>query len=63
MALLAVVIATSLLAGMLTYRRVLAETSTLFDYQLRQMALSLAQLRYRWRRGSSCRRIRPIRTS
>jgi two-component system OmpR family sensor kinase/two-component system sensor histidine kinase QseC len=41
MALLAVVIATSLLAGMLTYRRVLAETSTLFDYQLRQMALSL----------------------
>ncbi len=41
MALLAVVIATSLLAGMLTYRRVLAETSSLFDYQLRQMALSL----------------------
>jgi len=41
MALLAVVIATSLLAGLLTYRRVLAETSTLFDYQLRQMALSL----------------------
>ena len=31
----------SLLAGTLTYRRVLAETSTLFDYQLRQMALSL----------------------
>jgi two-component system OmpR family sensor kinase len=41
MALLAVVILTSLLAGLLTYRRVLAETSTLFDYQLRQMALSL----------------------
>src|SRR5580692_9545278 len=40
-ALLAVVIAASLLAGLLTYRRVLAETSTLFDYQLRQMALSL----------------------
>jgi signal transduction histidine kinase len=39
--LLAVVIVTSLLAGLLTYRRVLAETSTLFDYQLRQMALSL----------------------
>ena len=40
-ALLALVAATSLLAGMLTYRRVLAETSLLFDYQLRQMALSL----------------------
>jgi two-component system OmpR family sensor kinase/two-component system sensor histidine kinase QseC len=40
-ALLALVTATSLLAGTLTYRRVLAETSTLFDYQLRQMALSL----------------------
>ena len=35
------VIVISLLAGLLTYRRVLAETSTLFDYQLRQMALSL----------------------
>ncbi len=41
LALLAVVIAASLLAGLLTYRRVFAETSTLFDYQLRQMALSL----------------------
>ena len=41
MALLGVVIVISLLAGLLTYRRVLAETSTLFDYQLRQMALSL----------------------
>jgi two-component system OmpR family sensor kinase/two-component system sensor histidine kinase QseC len=40
-ALLSVVIAVSILAGVLTYRRVLAETSTLFDYQLRQMALSL----------------------
>jgi two-component system OmpR family sensor kinase/two-component system sensor histidine kinase QseC len=40
-ALLALVAATSLLAGTLTYLRVLAETSTLFDYQLRQMALSL----------------------
>jgi len=40
-ALLALVAVVSLLAGTLTYRRVLAETSTLFDYQLRQMALSL----------------------
>lgn len=40
-ALLALVAAISLLAGTLTYRRVLAETSILFDYQLRQMALSL----------------------
>lgn len=40
-ALLAMVALASLLAGALTYRRVLAETSTLFDYQLRQMALSL----------------------
>jgi signal transduction histidine kinase len=39
--LLALVVAISILAGTLTYRRVLAETSTLFDYQLRQMALSL----------------------
>ncbi len=39
--LLALVVAVSLLAGLLTYRRVLDETSTLFDYQLRQMALSL----------------------
>src|ERR1700685_976564 len=31
----------SLLTAAVTYRRVLAETSTLFDYQLRQMALSL----------------------
>ena len=40
-ALLGLVALISLLAGTLTYRRVLAETSTLFDYQLRQMALSL----------------------
>jgi signal transduction histidine kinase len=39
--LLALVVAVSLLAGLVTYRRVLDETSTLFDYQLRQMALSL----------------------
>ena len=31
----------SLLAAAVTYRRVLDETSVLFDYQLRQMALSL----------------------
>ena len=40
-ALLTLVACASLFAGALTYRRVLAETSTLFDYQLRQMALSL----------------------
>jgi signal transduction histidine kinase len=40
-ALLTLVALVSLLAGALTYRRVLTETSTLFDYQLRQMALSL----------------------
>jgi len=40
-ALLTLVAAASLFAGVLTYRRVLSETSTLFDYQLRQMALSL----------------------
>lgn len=40
-ALLGLVAAASLLAGTLTYRRVLEETSSLFDYQLRQMALSL----------------------
>jgi len=39
--LLGLVVAVSLLAGLITYRRVLDETSTLFDYQLRQMALSL----------------------
>lgn len=40
-ALLLLVTVASVLAGTLTYRRVLAETSDLFDYQLRQMALSL----------------------
>jgi signal transduction histidine kinase len=39
--LLLLVAVISLLAGSITYRRVLAETSNLFDYQLRQMALSL----------------------
>ena len=39
--LLALVLGVSVLAGTLTYRRVLAETSDLLDYQLRQMALSL----------------------
>ena len=42
LALFALVASISLLAGALTYKRVLAETSTLFDYQLRQMALSLS---------------------
>src|SRR5271155_4656910 len=40
-ALLTLVAGASLLVGTLPYRRVLAETSLLFDYQLRQMALSL----------------------
>jgi len=40
-ALLGLAASVSLLAGVLTYRQVLAETSELFDYQLRQMALSL----------------------
>jgi two-component system OmpR family sensor kinase/two-component system sensor histidine kinase QseC len=31
----------ALLMGAVTYRNVLAETETLFDYQLQQMALSL----------------------
>jgi signal transduction histidine kinase len=35
------VVVVSVLAAAVTYRRVLSETSTLFDYQLRQMALSL----------------------
>jgi signal transduction histidine kinase len=41
MALIGLVAIVSLLAATVTYRRVLNETSTLFDYQLRQMALSL----------------------
>jgi two-component system OmpR family sensor kinase/two-component system sensor histidine kinase QseC len=40
-ALIVLVALISLLAAAVTYRRVLNETSTLFDYQLRQMALSL----------------------
>ncbi len=40
--LLVLVVVMSSLAGAITYRRVLGETSTLFDYQLRQMALSLS---------------------
>src|ERR1700733_438616 len=40
-ALIILVALISLLAAGTTYRRVLNETSTLFDYQLRQMALSL----------------------
>jgi signal transduction histidine kinase len=40
-ALMVLVALISLLAAGVTYRRVLSETSTLFDYQLRQMALSL----------------------
>jgi signal transduction histidine kinase len=40
-ALIVLVALISLLAAAVTYRRVLDETSALFDYQLRQMALSL----------------------
>jgi signal transduction histidine kinase len=40
-ALIILVALVSSLAATVTYRRVLGETSTLFDYQLRQMALSL----------------------
>jgi signal transduction histidine kinase len=40
-ALIILVALISLLAAGVTYRRVSSETSTLFDYQLRQMALSL----------------------
>lgn len=39
--LLALVAVTAICAGVVTYRSMLAQTSTLFDYQLRQMALSL----------------------
>jgi two-component system, OmpR family, sensor kinase len=39
--LLALVAITAVCAGVMTYNRMLAETSSLFDYQLRQMALSL----------------------
>jgi len=41
LALIVLVALISSLAAGVTYRRVLSETSTLFDYQLRQMALSL----------------------
>ncbi len=41
LALLAALILSAAVMGALTYRNVLAETETLFDYQLRQMALSL----------------------
>ena len=40
-AMLAVLLLAALLFGWATYRSVLAETESLFDYQLRQMALSL----------------------
>jgi signal transduction histidine kinase len=40
-ALIILVALISLIAAAVTYRRVLGETSVLFDYQLRQMALSL----------------------
>ncbi len=40
-ALISLVALVSISAGAVTYRRVLSETSNLFDYQLRQMALSL----------------------
>jgi two-component system OmpR family sensor kinase/two-component system sensor histidine kinase QseC len=40
-ALIILVALVSMLAAGVTYRRVLGETSSLFDYQLRQMALSL----------------------
>jgi len=41
LALLGMLAMTALVLGALTYRNVLAETEALFDYQLRQMALSL----------------------
>jgi two-component system OmpR family sensor kinase/two-component system sensor histidine kinase QseC len=41
LALIVLVALVSVLAATVTYNRVLNETSTLFDYQLRQMALSL----------------------
>jgi signal transduction histidine kinase len=41
--LLALMVVMSVAVGSITYRRVLTETSTLFDYQLRQLALSLGE--------------------
>jgi len=40
-ALLAMLVLAALVMGLVTYRNVLAQTEALFDYQLRQMALSL----------------------
>ena len=41
LSLLGMLVASAVVMGALTYRTVLAETEALFDYQLRQMALSL----------------------
>ena len=41
LALLAMLLAAAAVMGAVTYRNVLAETEAIFDYQLRQMALSL----------------------
>ena len=41
LSLLAMLAAAALVMGWFTFRNVLAETEALFDYQLRQMALSL----------------------
>jgi len=41
LSLLGMLVVTALVMGALTYRNVLAETESLFDYQLRQMAFSL----------------------
>ncbi len=41
MSLLGMLVVTAVVMGALTYRNVLAETESLFDYQLRQMAFSL----------------------
>ena len=41
LSLLGMLVVSALVMGSLTYRSVLAETEALFDYQLRQMALSL----------------------
>jgi len=41
LSLLGMLVITALVMGALTYRNVLAETESLFDYQLRQMAFSL----------------------
>jgi two-component system OmpR family sensor kinase/two-component system sensor histidine kinase QseC len=41
LSLLGMLVVTAVVMGALTYRNVLAETESLFDYQLRQMALSL----------------------